>query len=158
MTEYVNKTALSEALDCAPKTLDLWIRRDKSFPHPKTQGSKGNSYVYDLEECLEWKVKHDLSVKSPPPDRVSANARKNAAQAELFELKIAEVKSELLSRVDVEDVLSDVLLRLSKFLDAIPDRMRTELGVSDALAARVDVWLENERTTLVNALKQFTNH
>lgn len=92
----------------------LWVTRDGC--------PKGVDGRYDLREVLRWHRRQAMQ-KSPEAAQSKSMERKRRAEAEMTEMKLKEMKGELVSRVDVDrgrvariQVVKRALLRMPRSL------------------------------------------
>jgi phage terminase Nu1 subunit (DNA packaging protein) len=146
----VTKSELTNLLGMSIPTLNKYIQFYPKFPILKS-GGQGDGWSFDLDECLEF-------IKENPMPNVrttdsKASVRKMLAQAKREEVKLAVEMKELVRADDMRDALGDSLIRLAKFLESLPNRMRIELGIGDSETRKVAEWLDVERTRLVESFQ-----
>ena len=84
--------------------------------------------------------------------------RKEAAEAQIAEIELAEREGTLCKAAEVQKVVSRFLSALKSQLDAIPDRISAEFGIDDAMRRKIRHRLIEEfnqiRTELVLSGRQ----
>lgn len=154
----VNKAQLAQAMSVSENTVSAWLRA--GLPYVEA-GTNGRSYQFRLAVAYAWVTRRraEEEASRAAGDRAaaqlqlallggeaaagSAEGLSVADQRKLLELELvrsqaARARGELIARADVVEGLEAVFAALRDALDALPDRLGRELGVSGRDMERIE--------------------
>ena len=180
--EIIGKVELASRLGWSRPFLDRRLKRDPRFPikEPGSQG-KGRSWQFDYEAVLKYlsaenkNLSESSDQESYPPtsendDGIAASsdaqqypvddvkegtarARRDMAQAKIFEDKLARDRGELVHIEDMRQTASLAMMHLGKGLDALPNQIVDRLGLSPEHALTIRSMINELRTMMVTELQ-----
>lgn len=144
-----NQGEIAQALNTSVNTVAKWIKTE-GFPVAQ-QGGNGKEYVLRLSHCWAWRraqeaaadqrSKHNrdqitalqasflgLTIEDPNA-QMTAQERREAAQADIAWSKARHLRRQLVPLADVVDLLEAVCRLVREGLEAMPDRLERELAL-----------------------------
>lgn len=170
-SEVVDKGGLCEALGWSRPKLDLRLKADRKFP-VRSRGSQAGGWRFHLPTVQTYLAATPEMVRKPgrPPLTVSQQAaqergaqhlgeatarqRRDEAQAAILEDKLRRERAELLEAEDVRTVVSTMLARFAKALDALPDELVKRLGLDETKVPAIRAVIDKVRVAAVHDLRK----
>ena len=97
--QLLTRIELSEALSVHRQTVVKWVAAGLPVA---VRGRRGYAHRYRETDVLSWLEDRDVESTETVGELTAARTRKELALADLNELKVAEMRAELLSRTEVE--------------------------------------------------------
>jgi phage terminase Nu1 subunit (DNA packaging protein) len=156
----LNKWQLAEALGVSGNTIDRW--RQSGMP-VVAEGSNGRAYAFDAGECLAWREARDAEADAERRaaeehvrqlrldlDPVAATRREHLSPAEQREsyeaalryMQAARQRRELVQAEQVVDMLEGAFGAIRDAMEALPDALAREIGLSGDQVERVVVYCD----------------
>lgn len=145
----LNRSQLARALNTSENTIDRWM--GDGMPVLEA-GTNGRSYKFQLSACYAWRQLKDreraaedrqaedavrqmrlaLIGGSGGDEERGLSAKERAAiyEAEVSWLKLARERGEVVPAQEVTDLLDDVFSIIRSALDAMPDRLARDAGLT----------------------------
>ena len=145
---HLNKHQLADALGVSPNTIDQW--RKAGMP-VVSEGTNGRAYAFDPQACLKWRADRDarrqeeqeraeetvaqLRLALDPVAQARRETLSPAEQREVYEaaaryMAVARQRRELVEADQVVAMLEASFASLRNALDALPDHLARELGLT----------------------------
>lgn len=155
----MNQEEIAQALNTTVNTVAKWIRDGMPVAE---QGGNGRAYVLRLSHCFAWRrareaeidlrAKHNRAQVSAmqasflgfdvddPQVQMTAQQRRDAAQADIAWSKARQLRRQLVPLEDVVDMTEALLKHVREGIEAMPDRLERELNIRpDQVAAVVRI-------------------
>ena len=146
----MNRAELAEAMAVSVNTVDNWVRAGMPFLE---KGANGRSYRFQLSDCYAWRKTRDgeeearkqsaaesaaqlrLAFVNADPERarrarLTPKEQREIALAQITYMQAARQRRELVPVDEVQEVLETVFSSLRDALDALPDRLAREVGLT----------------------------
>lgn len=124
---YVSREEIAEELGVEERTITNWVKAPPAnAPGPFPCRVRGRNRTFPRRKCLAWyiefKVAEGLARAAPaqPTDLVEAERRKAVADAELAELKVAQLRGDLVPVALFREEVSRPLQRVRARLMTVP--------------------------------------
>lgn len=156
----VNKVQLAQAMSVSDTTVSAWLRA--GLPYVEA-GTNGRSYQFRLAVAYAWVMRRraEEEASRSAGDRAAAQLQlallggeaaqgagtgeglsvsdqRKLLELELVRTQAARARGELIARADVVEGFEAVFAALRDALDALPDRLGRELGVSGREMERIE--------------------
>jgi phage terminase Nu1 subunit (DNA packaging protein) len=130
----MKQTEAAILLGVKPKTLISWAKLDPPLPVTKISATEVD---YDAPSIVQWLVQYEVQKYAQKnvyssEEKKLAETREAFAKAELQEIKLAEIKGELLPVKEVQTVWTNQVLVIRRGLLNLPHRLAT--AVEDGLS------------------------
>jgi phage terminase Nu1 subunit (DNA packaging protein) len=162
MPQTLGKKELCKALGWNRPKLDRVLKRDENFPII-SRGDQSGGWCFDLEAVQKYlagdtKPPHQEDGVSVPPAQpgrrsayhqgeASAKQRKDSAEADFREIKVAELAGDLVPKAQVEQVLSTLIVHLANELDGLPEQIVKACGIpfeaTEGIRKKIDLFRAN---------------
>jgi len=174
-TGTVGKKELAAALEWSRPTLDKRLKTDPKFPVVR-RGDQSGGWAFSIEQVRSYlaggKPKaidpaqlRDV-VKAPLPEKptrrsahhegeATARQRKDDADAGLREIKLAQLRGEVIDREEIRQVFSEAFAQLGNDLDALPESIVKRHDLPDAAIPDIRKQVDDARTAMVRNLLEF---
>ncbi len=103
--EYVNRARIAWLLDVDERTITNWVKQRDDFPSRVA----GKARTFPVRACIAWYRDYKSSAAAPT-DIDEAKARREAAEAQIAELKLAKQRGELLDANEVRRTWERILM------------------------------------------------
>lgn len=155
MAVYLNKHQLADALSVSPNTIDQW--RKAGMP-VVSEGTNGRAYAFDPQACLAWREDREqrrqreqaaaeetvaqLRLALDPVAEARRETLSPAEQREVYDaaaryMAVARQRRELVEADAVVAMLEATLAGLRDAVDALPDQIARDLGLTGEQTERV---------------------
>ncbi|MFN3614678.1 MAG: terminase small subunit [Rubrimonas sp.] len=145
---FLNKHQLADAFGVSPNTIDQW--RKAGMP-VVAQGSNGRAYAFDPAACRTWRETRErrraeeqasaeelvaqLRLELDPVASARRETLSPAEQREVYEaaarfMAVARQRRELVEADQVVAMLEGALAAIRDAVDALPDHLARELGLT----------------------------
>lgn len=148
-----NKAQLAELFQVAVSTVDGWIRRGCPVVE---RGDLARPWTFDALAVAEWRY----STSREPPsdiDTMSAQARRAWYESELIRVKLEARCRELYRAEEVAEVIEVVTRIVSQSVRELPDRIVTEAGLTQEIAATAGRMIEPMVDNFARKLQTLTD-
>lgn len=120
MASLINKQQLAELQGVSLPTITAWMAEGMPVAQ---KGGRGVSYGFDNAEVTEWRIAREQARgKRVAESEKDAKGRKTSAEADLAEMKAAQLRSELVVLADIVADVQNDLTKVRARLLAIPTR------------------------------------
>ena len=116
MPGLLTRSAAAKALGITPTALSRLVER--GCPVARRASSKGKPALYDVAAIRAWRAERLTHVPAPAPGR----ERKDAALAELAEIRVAKARGELILASEAIAVARDLAETVKAAVLAVPRR------------------------------------
>ena len=135
----VNMATLAEIMGVTPKTINQWV--NQGMPQ---EGMDGRSRKFDTAECLVWRVQKEAddiraSIEGVIPEHMEykeAQRRKEAANAQLAELELAEKRGQVAQILDIMTNVCEALSGVRAKLVSMSSRLAGPLTYQEEKEVR----------------------
>lgn len=104
---------------------------------------------WDLTACIDAYLDYKIKLATQSFELSEARAKKELADAELKELRLAKEKGEVIAIDRLEKDLSDIAAAVSNKLYSLPNKLKRSINLSD----EVENAINNEVESILNELK-----
>lgn len=146
------------------KIFGVSVRRVEQLNKEKIIKGEGSPLKFDLLPTIKTYIKYlsekaNSKVKSSEDSKneskkLDGDARYKDAKAEIYELKLKELKGEMHKAEDVEDIMTDHVLQLRAILMSLPGKLAVDCAASDN-AAEVAEIIKREVYRLLKGLSEY---
>ena len=133
-----SEAAVADWFGVSVKLPGIWIRE-----HGCPRIGEGGVYRYDLREIARWYVRYKTG-HAERQDVTEAKRRKAVADAEIAELRLAQMRGELVAQKEVEDDIARAANTLAEQLSGMV------AGVVPMLAGKTQVEMHRVLSIAVN--------
>ena len=106
---------------------------------------------WDLTACIDAYLDYKLKLATQSFELSEARAKKELADAELKELRLAKEKGEVIAIDRLEKDLSDIAAAVSNKLYSLPNKLKRSINLSDEVENAINNEVENILTELKDA-------
>lgn len=127
----VSKTQLADLCGVTRPAIDLWV--SEGMPVAEGDGKRGSSF--DSGAVVDW-LRNRERIKGGDRDLTVERARLTSAQADSEELKLGELRSELVRVAEAGRAWDDCVLRIRSRILALPGRAAQFVGLTSPVQAQ----------------------
>lgn len=106
---------------------------------------------WDLTACIDAYLDYKIKLATQSFELSEARAKKELADAELKELRLAKEKGEVIAIDRLEKDLSDIAAAVSNKLYSLPNKLKRSINLSDEVENAINNEVENILTELKDA-------
>ena len=106
---------------------------------------------WDLTACIDDYISYKVKLATQSFELSEARAKKELADAELKELRLAKEKGEVIAIDRLEKDLSDIAAAVSNKLYSLPNKLKRSINLSDEVENAINNEVENILTELKDA-------
>lgn len=164
-SRILDKKSLCEELGWSRMKLDRRLEGDAAFP-VKSRGDQGAPWEFDLAEVrsyldgepadagdAEEEASEATPRKAAHQGEETARQRRDAAQAQLLEDKIARERGKLVEAEPLKLALSETVARVASTLNALPDVLVRRLNLPESALPVIRTEIDGVRRQLVIGLR-----
>lgn len=171
----VNKAQLETALGVSQTTISAYLRQGLPFVEA---GTNGRSYVFRLSVAFAWQAARRADddaaraagdraaaqlqmallggdTASPVGGKMSLADQRKLIELELIRNEAARKRGDLIWRDDAVSVVEGAFAAIRDALDALPDRLRWELGLDGPATERVQTAADDALAAAAIAVDRF---
>lgn len=161
MTEQAKNLQSSQVI---AKIFGVSVRRVEQLNKEKIIKGEGNPLKFDLLPTIKAYIKYlsdkaNSKIKSNEDSKneskkLDGDARYKDAKAEIYELKLKELKGEMHKAEDVEDIMTDHVLQLRAVLMSLPGKLAVDCAASDSAAEAAEI-IKKEVYRILKRLSEY---